>query len=42
MQAPNLNTDMTIEEECSEGEENQHDGGGAKQGNRQRNMHKVQ
>lgn len=42
MQAPNLYTDMTKEEECSEGEGNQHDGGGAKQGNRQRNVHKVQ
>lgn len=43
MQAPDLNTDdVTVEEECSEGEEDQHDGGGAKQGNRQINMHQVQ
>lgn len=42
MQAPDLNTDVTVEEKCSEGEEDQHDGGGAKQGNRQINMHQVQ
>lgn len=37
MQAPDLNTDVTVE-----GEEDQHDSGGAKQGNRQINMHQVQ
>ena len=42
MQAPDLNTDVTVEKNCSEGEEDQHEGGRAKQGNREINMHQVQ